>query len=134
MVHAAVVLPRSGAAVGVMDITKRDRCYRKSHSGAVALLEFFLAAAGARVVTADIFQRVAHRLLGRMVAVRTVHMAVVVIVVMVVIMIAIRAVNVGLLGHLGYSGTKSPGIISPLRDKCRSRVKNNPVRRVPSRR
>ena len=51
-----------------------------------------------------------------MVAVRAVDMAVIVVVVMrvivIVIVIAIRAVHVGLLVHRGYSGIKSPGIIS----------------------
>ena len=68
-------------------------------SSAVALLEFLLAAARARVVAADVFQGVANRLLVAVVAVRAVHMAVVVIVVMIVIVVAVRAMNMGLLGH-----------------------------------
>jgi hypothetical protein len=64
----------------------------------VALLEFLAAAAWARVVAADIFQGVAHRLLVSVVAMRTVNMAVVVIVV-VMIVVAVRAMDMGLLGH-----------------------------------
>ena len=47
--------------------------------------------------------------------VRAVYMAVVVIMVLVMVMvvIAVWAMNVRLLGHRGYSGIKSPGIISP---------------------
>lgn len=76
----------------------------------MALLEFFLAAAWARVVATDVLECIAHRFLRRVVAVRAVHMAVVMIVVMIVgmavvimIMIAVRAMNMGLLGHLGHS-------------------------------
>ena len=97
-------------------------------SGAVALLEFLLAAARARIVTADILQRVAHGLLMAMVAVRAVHM---VVIVMIVVMVAVRAVDVGLVAHgvthAGYSGMKSPGIISPLRAMCTLRPNNIPV-------
>ena len=78
----------------------------------MALLVLLLAAAWARIVTADILQRVAHRLLMAMVAVRAVHMAVIV---MIVVMVAVRAVDVGLVANgvtrEGYSGMKSPGII-----------------------
>ncbi|CAN1599452.1 protein of unknown function [Pseudomonas mediterranea] len=86
----------------------------------MALLEFLAIAAGARVVAADILQGIAHRLLVGMAAVRTVDVAVVMIVVMVVIVIvvAIRTVNVGLLGHRGYSAIKSAAIITPLRFRC----------------
>jgi hypothetical protein len=48
-------------------------------------------------------------------------MAVVVIMimlVMVMIVVAVRAMDVGLLGHRGYSGIKSAGIITPLRVRC----------------
>ena len=72
-------------------------------SGAVALLELLLAAAWARVVTADILQCVAYRLLMAMVAVRAMYMAVIVIV-MIVIMVAVGAVDVGLLSHDAHSG------------------------------
>ncbi|BFO02697.1 hypothetical protein KNHN1_10750 [Pseudomonas guariconensis] len=65
----------------------------------MALLEFLLATAWARVVAANVFQSVAHRLLMAMVAVRAVHVAVVVIMVMVVTVVAVRAMNMGLLGH-----------------------------------
>jgi hypothetical protein len=68
----------------------------------MALLEFLLAAAWAGVVAADVLQGLAHRLLRSMVAVRAVHMAVVVMMIMVVV--AVRAMNVGLLGHAGHSG------------------------------
>jgi len=65
-------------------------------SGTVALLEFLLAAAGARVVAADILQGIAHRLMMAVVAMRAVHMAVIMVIVVVV---AIRAVNVGCVAH-----------------------------------
>lgn len=70
----------------------------------MALLEFLVAAAWARVVAADVLQGVAHRLLGSMIAVRAVHMAVIVMMIMVVIVVAVRAMDVGLLGHAGHSG------------------------------
>ena len=75
---------------------------RASASGAVALLEFLAAAAGAGIVAADILQRVACRFGRTMIAVRAVHVAV--IMVMVVIVVAIRAVNMGLLVHGSHSG------------------------------
>lgn len=79
---------------------------------AVALLEFFLAAARARVVTTDVLQGITHGLLMRVTAVRAVDMAVIVsVVVMIMVVIAIRAMYVGLLVHRGVSGIKSPGII-----------------------
>lgn len=53
-------------------------------------------------------------------------MAVVVMMVMIVVVVAVRTVNVGLLGHCGLLRKKTPGIISPLRGKCRWGVKNNP--------
>ena len=90
-------------------------------SSAVALLEFLAVAAWARVVAADVFQGVAHRFLVDVAAVRTMDMAVVVIMimlVMVMIVVAVRAMDVGLLGHRGYSGIKSAGIITPLRVRC----------------
>jgi hypothetical protein len=81
----------------------------------VALLELLAVAAWARVVAADVFQRVTYRLLMGVATVRAMYMAVVVImvVVMVMVVVAVGAMNVGLLGHRGYSGIKSPGIISP---------------------
>lgn len=84
----------------------------------MALLEFLAIAAWARIVAADILQGVAHRFLVGVAAVRTVDMAVVMIVMMVVIVIAIRAMDVGLLGHQGYSAIKSAAIITPLRSRC----------------
>lgn len=97
-------------------------------SGAVALLEFFLAAAGAWVVAADILQRVAYRFLMTVVTVRAMHMAVIV---MIVVMVAVGAVDVRFVAHgvthAGYSGMKSPGIISPLRAMCTLRPNNMPV-------
>ena len=75
---------------------------RASASGAVTLLEFLATAAWAGVVAADILQRVACRFGRTMIAVRAVHVAV--IMVMVVIVIAIRAVNMGLLVHGSHSG------------------------------
>ena len=68
-------------------------------SSAVALLEFLLAAAGARIVAANVLQGVTHRRLMAVVAVRAVHMAMVVIVRVIMIVVAVRAMNVGLLGH-----------------------------------
>jgi hypothetical protein len=65
----------------------------------VALLEFLLAATRARVVAADVFQRIANRLLMAVIAMRAVHMAVVVIVVMIVSVVAVGAMNMGLLSH-----------------------------------
>jgi hypothetical protein len=67
-------------------------------SSAVALLELLLAATRAWVVAADVLQGVAHWLLMAVVAVRAVHMAVVVII-MIVTVVAVRAMNMGLLGH-----------------------------------
>ena len=88
----------------------------------MALLEFLAIAAWARIVAADILQGVAHRFLVGVAAVRTVDMAVVMIVMMVVMMVvivvAIRAMDVGLLGHRGYSAIKSAAIITPLRSRC----------------
>ena len=77
-----------------------------SSLGAVAFLEFFLAAAGAGVIAANIFQWVAHRRLVGVAAVWAMHMALVVAVLMLVVMVvlAIGAVNVGFLLHGAYSG------------------------------
>lgn len=74
-------------------------CLRQDGSGAVALLEFLGAATGARVVAPDFFQRVAHRLLVGVAAVRAVHMAVIVVMIMVVIVVAVWAMDVRLLVH-----------------------------------
>ena len=84
----------------------------------MALLEFLAIAARARVVAADVLQGIAHGFLVGVTAVRAVDVAMVVMVVMVVIVIAIRAVDVGLLGHRGYSAIKSAAIITPLRSRC----------------
>ena len=100
---------------------------------AVAFLEFLVAAAWAGIIAANVLQGVAHRLLMGMAAVGTVHMAVIVVM-MVVVVIAIRAMYMGLLVHLGISGIKSPGIISPSRSIRTLRPKNNPVLSLPSRR
>ena len=79
-----------------------------SSLGAVALLEFFLAAARAKVIAANILQRVTRRFCVRVTAVGAVHMALVVAVLMllivVVVVLAIGAVNVGFLLHGVYSG------------------------------
>ena len=72
---------------------------RVSRSGAVALLVLLFATARARVVTANVLQGVAHRLLVAVVAVWTVHMAVVMIMLMIVIVVAVRAMNMRLLSH-----------------------------------
>ncbi len=69
-------------------------------SGAVALLELFLAAARAGIVAPDFLQRVAHGLLVRMAAMRAVYMAVIsVIVAMIMVVVAIGAMDMGLLVH-----------------------------------
>jgi hypothetical protein len=70
----------------------------------VALLEFFLAAAWARIVAANVLQRVAHRLLMSVAAVRAVDMAVIVavvviMVIVIVIVVAVRTMDMGLLSH-----------------------------------
>lgn len=74
-------------------------------SGAVAFLELFAAAARARVVAANVFQGIAHRLLVSVTAIWTVDMAVVMIrlVVVVMIVVAVRAMDMGLLGHAGVT-------------------------------
>jgi hypothetical protein len=69
----------------------------------VALLEFLVAAARAWIVAADVLQGIAHRLLRSMIAVRAMHVTVVVLMVMVVIVVAVRTVHVRLLGHRGNS-------------------------------
>ena len=73
---------------------------RAEPSGAVALLEFFLATAGAWIVAADVFQRVARRFLMVVVAVWAMHVTMVVR----MIVIAVGAVDVGFLLHGAYSG------------------------------
>ena len=71
----------------------------------VALLEFLLAAARARIVAADVLQRVAHRLLVSVAAVRAVDMAVdmavvvIMVILMIVIVVAVRTMDMGLLSH-----------------------------------
>ena len=67
-------------------------------SSAVALLEFFLAAAWAWIVAANVLQGVAHRFLVSVAAVWAVDMAVVVIMV-IVIVVAVRTMDMGLLSH-----------------------------------
>lgn len=104
-----MVLLRSCAAVGLMDTTKPDRYHSLRDSGAVALLEFLLAAARARIVAANVLQGVAHRLLVAVVAVRAMHVAVVVMMVMIVVVVAVRTVNVGLLAHCGLLREKIAG-------------------------
>ena len=69
-------------------------------SGAVALLEFLLAAAGAGIVAAYGLERIAHRLVA-VVAVRTMDMTMAMIVMMIVVVVAVRAVYVGFLTHGG---------------------------------
>ena len=71
-------------------------------SGAVAFFEFFAAATRARVVAANVFQFVAHRLLRRMATVRAMYVTVVVVmgmIMVIMVVVAVRAMNVGLLGH-----------------------------------
>ena len=69
---------------------------------AVALLEFLLAAAWARVVAAYVFQLVAHWLLMSVTAVRAMDVTVLVIVmamIVVMVVVAVWAMHVGLLVH-----------------------------------
>lgn len=76
----------------------------------MALLELLAAAAWARIVAANVFQRIAHRLLVGVVAVRTVNMAMVMIMVVVVmIVVAVRAMDMRLLGHCGLLRDKITG-------------------------
>lgn len=72
----------------------------------MAFLEFFLAAAWARVVAANIFQRVTHRLCMAVTTAGTVHVALLLGVFMLggVVVLAIWTVNVGFLLHGAYSG------------------------------
>ena len=89
----------------------------------VALLEFLLTAARARIVAPNVLQRITHRLLVSVAAVRAVYMAVVVVMVVmtvIVIVVAVRTMDMGLLSHRCRSGIKSPGIISPLWATCTS--------------
>ena len=68
----------------------------------MTLFEFLAAATRARIVAANVFQRIAHRLLVGVTAVRAMHMTVIVVmgvIMLVMIVVAVRAVNVGLLGH-----------------------------------
>ncbi len=78
-------------------------------SGTVTFLEFLLAAAWAGVVTAYILQRIAHRLLMAVVAMRAVYVAVVMIVLVVVFMVAVGAMDVGLLVHRYLLGNEMAG-------------------------
>ncbi|GAA0275507.1 hypothetical protein GCM10009086_34490 [Pseudomonas rhodesiae] len=66
----------------------------------MALLEFFLTAARARIVATNVLQGIAHRLLVSVAAVRAVDMAVVVIMmIVIVIVVAVRTMDMGLLSH-----------------------------------
>ena len=91
----------------------------------MALLEFLLAAAWAWIVAANVFQRIAHRILMAVVAVGSVPMAVAVV--MLMVMVAVRAMDMGFVGHCSYSGMKLPGMISPERDRCTLRVNHEPA-------
>lgn len=84
----------------------------------MALLELFATAAGARVVAPNILQGIAYRLLGTMLAVRTVD-----VVMMIVVVLAVRAVNVGLV-HVVFSGDRDPVIIDTARQKRSPRQGN----------
>jgi hypothetical protein len=71
-----------------------------NRSGAVALFEFFLAAAWARVVSSYVLQGIANGFLGRVAAVWAMDVCVLMFVVlMLMVVIAVRAVNVGFLVH-----------------------------------
>lgn len=102
-------------------------------SGRVAFLEFFPTAARAGVVTAYVFQGIAHRLLGFMVAVRAMHVPVVAMVMPVImVVIAVRAMYMRLFRHLCHSGSKPAGVTSPVRRRKRLWPNNTPVRSSPS--
>lgn len=79
---------------------------------AVAFLEFFLAAARAWVVAANILQGIAHWFLGRVAAVWTMDVCVLVVVVVIMVVVAVGAMNVGFLVHRGHSRINSAGIIA----------------------
>ena len=68
-------------------------------SGAVALLEFLLAATRAWIVPAYILERVAHRILMVVIAVRAVYMFMFMCVVMIIVMVAVGAVDMRFFGH-----------------------------------
>ena len=70
----------------------------------MALLELLAIATRARVIAANVFQGVARRFLVAVVAVRAMHVAVIMAVCMIVVVVAVRAVDVFLLGHASYSG------------------------------
>ena len=70
-------------------------------SSAVALLELGATATGARIVAANVLQRVAHRLVA-VVAVRAVH---VVVMVMIMVVVAVGTMYMGFLAH----GCLTPG-------------------------
>ena len=70
----------------------------------MAFLEFLLAAAWAGIVAANVFQGVSRRLLVAVIAVRAMHVAVIMVMSVIMVVIAIRAVDVFLLGHASYSG------------------------------
>ena len=70
-------------------------------SSAVALLELGAAAARARIVAANVLQRITHRLVA-VVAVRAVH---VVVMVMIMVVVAIGTMYMGFLAH----GCLTPG-------------------------
>lgn len=73
----------------------------------MAFLEFLLAAAWTGVVAAYILQRVARRLLVAVVAMRAMHVAVVMLVI--VLMVAVRAMDMGLLVHKYLLGNEMAG-------------------------
>ena len=76
----------------------------------MAFLEFLLTAAWAGIVAANVFQGVAHRLLVSMVAVRTMHVTVLVIMLVVVLgVVAVGDVYVGLLVHVRLLGNEIAG-------------------------
>ncbi len=73
----------------------------------MTLLEFFRTAAGAGIIPAHVFQRIAYRLLVAVVAVGAMHVAVMMIVVMFVL--AIGTVGVGFLAHEALLRNKIAG-------------------------
>lgn len=104
MARTACFTPVSLACTNENGLLCRPFSSTRHDLRAVAFLEFFVAAAGARIVATDVFQRIAHWLLMSVTAVRAVNMAVlvvvmIVLVIVVMVVVAVWAMHVGLLVH-----------------------------------
>lgn len=76
----------------------------------MTFLEFLLTAAWAGIVAANVFQGVAHRLLVSMVAVRAMHVTVLMIMLVIMLgVVAVGAMYVGLLVHVRLLGNEIAG-------------------------